>query len=911
MSNVANHYDPYSQITGSGLLGGGCFVGETVVLTPSGHKFLKDLRVGDSVFSYKPTGELVNGKIVETHFHEKYLVNEYVLWQTQFVATPNHHVLTENNAYKQIQHFKINECLVDALGELQPLVAVENVSQPRDVYNLTVEPYHNYLITEKGIRVSNGGGGKSSGGGKAEDDAYKSNATAYILELLSAGVVEGIVGGQKGIFLDKTPIQNEDGTLNFKNFKYDFRPGTQYQEFMPGYADEISSEKSVDQEVKKSQPVARTVISSQIDGIRVRIALQQQKYEENGDVVGMEMRYRIYLKQGGGAFELRVDKEKEGRFSSLTEFEYYLPVNNMGGTIDQFTVRVEKVTDDVEDGDTKKQQVLKWQSYTEVIETKLRYAHSAIIGEQFNPKDFSSIPSRQYKLAGILVQIPSNTVVDPVDRGLNFTSAIWDGTFYTPALACADPAWIAYYLLTDPINGLGRYIDAPSIDRWSLYRASHYNNEKVPNGLGGLERRFSCHTVLQQREDAWKVLEAVFSSFNCSHYWADGTVYFVQDRPLAPGEEYKWQFTQADVEGGQFSYSYSALRSRSSVAMVTWNDPSDYYNQTIEPVEDPEGLAKYGYKEIEFAAFGCISRGQAIRKGRYVLFSNNRETQTVTFSARSWAAYVRPGEIIQIADAQRAAIRYGGLVKASTPETVTLDAPIQILSTGYRITCMTAAGTLQTRNITNALGSTPSVAVDKVFTIPILPESNWVVALPSILPQLFRVISNSSDPNDPTKHTITAIQYIPEKFNFIENGWAIPDRPIRQTVPVIVAQPRSPTLASTTVNGSPNLIVSWLQATNLIDYIDPFVDSYEVEWSRDGITWNESRIVVGTSTIYNNIVPGIYYARVRSIDIQGKVSGHVFTAPHTVQVVLTPPTPITTESQNFSNSGNSSNVWLF
>lgn len=907
-----NQYNAYS-VGGSGLLGGlmgGCFVAGTQILTPTGLRAIEFFVPGDPILCFAPGGQIVESQVESCHVHDDYLVNRYILWGAEFSATPNHHVLTENDAYKPLQDFKIGESLVDALGELRPLLGVTAVQQPTTVYNLVVAGWHNYLITEKGIRVSNGGGGKSKGG-RAESDAYKSNATAYVVELLSAGVVEGIIGGLQGIYFDKTPVQNADGTLNFKNFQYDFRPGTQNQEFMPGYSDEISSEKGVETEVKQPLPVTRTIISSQIDGIRVRIAMQQQESKDNGDVVGMTLHYRIFMKQGGGAFELRVDEQKSGRFSSLTEFEYYLPVNNFGGTVDQFTVRIEKVTADIADDDTKKQQSLRWQSYTEVIETKLNYSHSAIIGEQFNPKDFSSIPSRQYKLGGILVQIPTNMTVNPVDRGLNVVAPIWDGTFYTPPIACADPAWIAYYLMTDQINGLGRYIDAPSIDKWSLYRCSLYNNSPVPNGLGGVERRFTCNTVLQQREDAWKVLEAVFSSFNCTHYWADGTVYFVQDRPLEPGEEYKWQFTQADVEGGQFTYSYSALRTRSSVALVTWNDPSDFYNQTVEPVEDFEALAKYGYKEIEFAAYGCTSRSQAIRKGRYVLFSNNRETQTVTFTCRSWGAYVRPGEIIQIADAKRAAIRNGGLIVTATTTTVQTDAPVSIMSGGYRLTCMMPDGSLQTRNIVNSIGGTNVLNVDIPFTQIPLPESNWVVAAPSVLPQLFRVISNSSDPSDSTRHTITGTQYIPDKFGFIENGWSITEQPIRQTIPTIVSPPRIPTLSSTTINGTPALIVSWLQAVNSDGSVDPFVDSYQIEWSRDYVTWQQSRIVTGTTVMYESVSPGVYYGRVQAIDITGKPSAYVYTTALTVQVVTVAPTPITTESQDYTNSGNSVSAYYF
>jgi predicted phage tail protein len=230
----------------------------------------------------------------------------------------------------------------------------------------------------------------------------------------------------------------------------------------------------------------------------------------------------------------------------------------------------------------------------------------------------------------------------------------------------ADPAWILYDLITNTRYGLGRYIDQSQIDKWALYEISQYCNEYVPNGYGSYEHRFQCHLLLDGKEEAYKIIQQFLSIFRGFSYWMSGAIGFATDKPGSPVA----QFTQSDIEEGMFSYTRTGLKTKQTIALVTWANPDDFYRQSVEAIDDPDGIAKYGVREIELSAFACTSRGQARRAGYAVLLTDRLEQETVTFKCRAYGAYTKPGDIIRIMDSKRADIRHGGLIVASTTTTI-------------------------------------------------------------------------------------------------------------------------------------------------------------------------------------------------------------------------------------------------
>ena len=501
------------------------------------------------------------------------------------------------------------------------------------------------------------GFGGSGGGGKPPETAISGTSTsiASVLGIVSEGEIEGPVDGLKSVYLDETPIQNSDNSLNFDGFTWDYRRGTQGQSRMPGFGDKVTSETSVAAEVKFNLPITRTITNANLDIICVRLCIVLQEYPPDGGVLGLNVEFKIYIKQGAGAFVLVGEGNLGGRFPTTTEFEYAFAVSNVGGTVSNFSVRVERTTPQDAD-ETRYQRILRWQSYTETTETKLAYPNSALFGFSFNAAQFQSLPQISLKLAGRKIQIPSNATVTGT-RGLTFNGT-WDGTFTTPSVAVADPAWILYDLITNTRYGLGRYINQSQIDKCALYEISQYCNEYVPDGYGGTEHRFQCHLLLEGKDEAYRVIKQFLSIFRGFSYWISGAIGFVADKPGSPVA----QFTQSDIEEGMFSYTRTGLKTRHTIALVTWANPDDFYRQSVEAIDDPDGIAKYGVREVELSAFACTSRGQARRAGYATLLTDRLEQETVTFKCRAYGTYTKPGDIIRIMDSKRADIRHGGLI---------------------------------------------------------------------------------------------------------------------------------------------------------------------------------------------------------------------------------------------------------
>jgi predicted phage tail protein len=703
-----------------------------------------------------------------------------------------------------------------------------------------------------------------------------------MLSIVSEGEIEGLTNDQQSIYFDETPVKNSDGTSNFNDFTWDWRSGTQAQDRMAGFSDEITSETNVGSEVKSSIPLTRSITNANLDIIRIRLGIVLQEYPEKGGVLGSKVQFKIYVKEGNGAFILRLDQTIKGRYSTLTEFEYNFPVNNLGGTVNDFSVRVERVTpQDTET--TRFQRTISWRTLIEATETKLRYPNSALFAFRFDAAQFESLPQISLKLAGRKIAIPTNAT-PTATRGLTF-NGIWDGNFYIPSVAVSDPAWILYDLITNSRYGLGRYINQNQIDKWALYEISQYCNEYVPDGVGGTEHRFQCHILLEGKEEAYRVIESVRSIFRGFSYWMNGAISFASDKPGFPVA----QFTQADIENGMFSYSRTSLKSRHTIALVTWADPEDFYRSTIETVEDPEGIAKFGVRELEMSVFACTSRGQARRAGLAALLTERLETETVTFRVRAYGAYTKPGDIIRVHDAKRAEIRYGGLIAGSTLTTVILDNPVTLnIGETYNLTVMMADGTVAERVVTNS----PGGAYTNIEIMPALEElapveSNWILSSTTVQPQLFRVLNRvPTSRSGEMGHEITALDYREDKYNSIEYGWQLTPRPTINRVPLVVNAPRNISLSYRAINNGESftytLDANWQYPLNNGSR-DPYITSYFVEFRKgDDGDWVDTRNVSSTGTQYESITDsGKYYIRVASVDINGKASRWVESYPIT------------------------------
>ena len=546
------------------------------------------------------------------------------------------------------------------------------------------------------------GGGKGGGGGSApveEDNTLFSTAKARIIDLVSEGEISGLVNGKHSIFLDEVPLVNNDADDNFTGYSYATRVGTNSQSYIPGFQ---GSEEQVTVGVqvrKDAGPTVRSYTTTTADAMRLTLytpALTFQK--SNGDLVGSKVEFTIEMGYNGGNYTTVKSTSFEGKTTQRYEraFRFDIPSAWKSAGFTSIQLRVTRVTDD--DDGAKTNNDLYWGTSTTIIDNKLTYPNSALVALEFDAKQFSSIPTRGYEIKGVKVKIPSNYT--PYDHGTCSINGIrrkdrcisqggtwtgtevgdtlysgdWDGTFTTAWTS--NPAWIMYDICTDDRYGLGKWLEEAQMDKWALYEIAKYcdavdssgNFVGVDDGWGYKEARYTCNLYLQTREEAYKILNDIASIMRAMVYWQEGAVTPVQDAPKDP----IMTFTDANVIDGQFTYEGSSRKQRHNVAHVTWNNPDDFYRQHIEYVEDSEGITNANNQIFsqEIQAVGCTSQSQARRMGKWLLYSERYETETVTFKTGMDGVSLRPGDNFYIADSFKAGIRYGGRVSTGSTSTV-------------------------------------------------------------------------------------------------------------------------------------------------------------------------------------------------------------------------------------------------
>jgi predicted phage tail protein len=671
-----------------------------------------------------------------------------------------------------------------------------------------------------------GGGGKGGSTHVATEDAdsLASRAYAQVMDLISEGEIEGLVGGMQGVLLNGTQLQNPDGSFNFSGVSFAFNPGTQGQNYIAGFSD-VENEHTVGLEVKQQTPIIRTVTDTTVDAVRVTVNLPRLTNQDttNGDVHGSSVDIAIDVQTTGGGYVQRVYDTIGGKLTSNYERAYRIDLWGAG----PWDIRVRRVTADSTSSALVNNTY--WASYTEIVDAKLTYPNSAIAALRIDAGQFSAIPSRAYHVRLLRVQVPSN--YDPIARTY---SGAWDGTF--KIAWTNNPAWCFYDLLTNTRYGLGLFVSPSQVDKWSLYTIGQYCDQYVPDGFGTYEPRFTCNCYIQNYGDAYKVVQDLASAFRGMVYWGGGTVSVVQDAPVDPVA----LFTCANVIDGLFTYTGASLKARHTVALVSWNNLQDMGKTYVEYVEDTAGIARYGVVTTQITAFGCTSRGQAHRVGKWLLYSERMESETVSFKVGLDGAAVRPGDIIKVSDAQRAGARMGGRVSTTdganqiTVDSDLIDATGNALNAvGCAISVVAVDGTVRTGTVTSQNGRVLGLASGQGLASMmsgVQTQAIWVLEPSTIQAQLFRVIQITE--TDGYQFDITALATNPSKYNAIELGWALEKRDITD----LTTAPAAPT--SVTVNESLYLY----QATvfSLVSLSWPTVRgaiAYRVAYSKDGANW--------------------------------------------------------------------------
>lgn len=587
--------------------------------------------------------------------------------------------------------------------------------------------------------------GKGGGGGGhtpvEAKESGRSKQLVKIVEVISEGEVYGLADGMKSIYFDKTPVQNKDGSYNFKNVQVEGRVGGQVQDLMAGF-NTSEKEVGVGTLVKKNLPLTRTVTDSKVSRLRLTIGVQSLfKQEDNGDTNGTSVNFVITI--GSRTYPVSIS----GKYSS--QYLQHHTFDNLPSV--PFIVKVERTT---EDSTTQRlQNNTIWSSYTEIIDTEFAYPNTALMGVKFDSEYFSNIPTRTYDLLGLKVKVPSN-----YDTRTRKYTGMWDGTFKIDWTD--NPAWVLYDVVTNKRYGLGGRLGEFGADKWALYQVAQYCDQLVPDGFGGQEPRFTCNVWLTEQRSAYQVINDICSIFRAMPVWNGQQLTVVMDRPADP----VWTYTNANVDENGFSYTFSARKSRHNAIQVEYADKENSYEKAIEYVSDDESIRKNGLNVKKITAFGCTSRGQAHRTALWLLQTEKLETKTVTFTVGAEGLMHIPGDIIKVADTHYAGTNIGGRVLAINGTTVTLDREITLSGNSY-LSYINANAKHQNIKIISVNGT--EVTLDQP-PVGLELYGVWSLTTQQVTSQLFKALSVKEESKG--KYTIMALQHEPQKEAIVDNG---------------------------------------------------------------------------------------------------------------------------------------------
>ena len=587
--------------------------------------------------------------------------------------------------------------------------------------------------------------GKGGGGGGhtpvEAKESGRSKQLVKIVEVISEGEVYGLADGMKSIYFDKTPVQNKDGSYNFKNVQVEGRVGGQVQDLMAGF-NTSEKEVGVGTLVKKNLPLTRTVTDSKVSRLRLTIGVQSLfKQEDNGDTNGTSVNFIITI--GSRTYPVSIS----GKYSS--QYLQHHTFDNLPSV--PFIVKVERTTDDSTTQRLQNNTI--WSSYTEIIDTEFAYPNTALMGVKFDSEYFSNIPTRTYDLLGLKVKVPSN-----YDTRTRKYTGMWDGTFKVDWTD--NPAWVLYDVVTNKRYGLGGRLGEFGADKWALYQVAQYCDQLVPDGFGGQEPRFTCNVWLTEQRSAYQVINDICSIFRAMPVWNGQQLTVVMDRPADP----VWTYTNANVDENGFSYTFSARKSRHNAIQVEYADKENSYEKAIEYVSDDESIRKNGLNVKKITAFGCTSRGQAHRTALWLLQTEKLETKTVTFTVGAEGLMHIPGDIIKVADTHYAGTNIGGRVLAVNGKTVTLDREITINGNSY-LSYINANAKHQNIKIISVNGA--EVTLEQP-PLGLELYGVWSLTTQQVTSQLFKALSVKEE--DKGKYTIMALQHEPQKEAIVDNG---------------------------------------------------------------------------------------------------------------------------------------------
>ncbi|SDU02604.1 host specificity protein J [Pseudomonas moraviensis] len=689
------------------------------------------------------------------------------------------------------------------------------------------------------IHGEKGGSSKPKSPTEASDSLRSTNL-AKLLIAVGEGEFDS-VPTDYDIYLDNTPIRDASGNYNFPNVKWDWRPGSVDQTYIPGIPS-VENETSLNIELRSDSPWVRSITNTQLSAVRMRLAWPAlQRSDDQGNVGGYRIEYAIDVATDGGAYQQVLVDAVDGK--TTTRYERSRRIDLPDATTG-WQIRVRRLTPN--QNTNKIADTMLVAGYTEVIDAKLRYPNTALLYIEFDAEQFTNIPAVTVKCKARRWMVPSN--YDPIARTYTGT---WDGSM--KSAWTNNPAWITYGICTEDRFGLGKRIKPFMVDKWELYRIAQYCDQMVPNGLGGQEPRFLCDMNLQGKADAWSLLRDISAIYRGMTYWAQGQLVMQADMPRA--QDFDYVFTRSNVIDGKFSYGSASAKTRYTRALVSYDNPANNYDTDVIPFADLDLQRRYGDRPTELSAIGCTRASEAQRRGKWAILSNNQD-RTVSFKTGMEGVIPLPGHIIPVADSLLAGREVGGRISAVAGRVITLDRDTQAKA-GDRLIINLPGGRAEGRTVQSVNGR--GVTVTVAYSEPPVAQLQWALDADDLAIPLYRVLRTKRTTEG--DYEISALQFEPSKFAFIDTGARLEERPISVIPITVVPAPASVSLSSTS-----SVVQGMAVATMTITW--PAVDGavgYDVEWRKDSGNWIKLQRTGMTNVDVVGIYAGAYVARVRAV----------------------------------------------
>ncbi|HDS3491247.1 TPA: DUF1983 domain-containing protein [Escherichia coli] len=600
----------------------------------------------------------------------------------------------------------------------------------------------------------------SSGGGKAKTPTLLNDNLYHkqfyrVLDILSEGPIYGPVNQKaplNDVMLNDTPVTDANGNTSIPGISIAWRNGTADQSPINGF-NAIESTVIVNAKVTHDTPIIRTVSDPNVTRVRLNLGVDALvQSDEKGNQYNTSVMLMVDVKPSSSSTWSLIKDIHIGPGKQSGE---YLEAHIIKAPDEKpFDIRVRRITPD-SNGDLLRNDT-RWSSYSEIIDDNLSYPHTAVAGAVIDHDQYTDTPTRTYHLRGLIVDVPDN--YNPETRTY---SGLWLGGFkkaYTN-----NPAWLFRYLVKNERFGLARHAGYIDVDDGALYVLSQYCDQLVDDGYGGLEPRMTLNAYITEQMSARDLLDNIAGMFRGIALWDGQRLTVMIDAPQDPIAT----ITNANVVDGAFTRSSIARAECYNAVIVSWTDPENGWEQSKEYVADDKLIARDGYNETTLEAFGCTSRGQAHRAGKWLIETAKREPSKFTFKMARDAIHFTPGDIIEILDNNRAGARLGGRIVANNGRAITVDkVDSEYIAAGDTISLLDSDGKFKKHQIIGVNGNIITLAAAPAW---IRNGTVFAVSTNAAKPVLCRITSVAETENN-SVYTIEAAQHDPHKQAVVDNG---------------------------------------------------------------------------------------------------------------------------------------------